>query len=260
MTGKNVKITDLIDFAKKNGLTVKSQDEIASEAIDSITKKYNYGIEQIKLNFDRLLDETEQGGYRIYLEHEKEFGKSVFELFIKKLKDDGELNSLEETGKVLGGYFRLFDKFFLSLAQSRKSRAGKSFENFHNSLFKSLNYPFDYQKIINGKPDFLMPSVKHYRENPIDCIIFTAKRTLRERCRQIVTEGTSGLGFFLATIDDKVSDGQLKEMLDHRIYLVVPQRIKKENYKKSRNVLNFTQFFRDHLDPAMKRWKYNKVI
>ncbi len=254
-----MKIDNLMVFAKDKGLAIKSQDEIANEARDIITKKYKYETEKIKSNFDKLLDETELEGYKIYLKYEEEFGKAVFKAFTEHLKETGELEGLNETGKVLGGYFRILDKFFLSLAQSRKSRAGKSFENFHNSLFKSLNYPFDYQQIINGKPDFLMPSVKHYKENPMDCIIFTAKRTLRERWRQIVTEGTRGLGFFLATIDDNVSDSQLKEMLDHRIYLVVPQRIKKENYKDSRNVLNFSEFFRDHLDPAMKRWKHNKV-
>ena len=130
----------------------------------------------------------------------------------------------------------------------------------HNSLFKILSYPFDEQVVINGKPDFLMPSAEHYRKNPMDCIIFTAKRTLRERWRQIVTEGTRGLGFYLATIDPKVTGSQLKEMLDHRIYIVCPESIREKHYADKVNVLSFSKFFKDHLDPKMESWKRNGII
>lgn len=96
----------------------------------------------------------------------------------------------------------------------------------------------------------------------MDCIIFTAKRTLRERWRQIVTEGTRGLGFYLATIDEKVSKNALDEMKKHRIYLVVPERIKSTNseYNKAENVITFEDFFKYHLDPSVERWKAKKII
>ena len=94
----------------------------------------------------------------------------------------------------------------------------------------------------------------------MDCIVFTAKRTLRERWRQIVTEGTRGLGFFLATIDDGVSQNQLDEMKRNRIYLVCPKHIKDDFYREAINVITFSSFFEDHLDPAMKRWKKSGVI
>lgn len=44
--------------------------------------------------------------------------------------------------------------------------------------------------------------------NAPDATIFTIKGTLRERWRQIVTEGTRGLGFFLATIDEGMKESQ----------------------------------------------------
>lgn len=125
-----------------------------------------------------------------------------------------------------------------------------------------LDYPFDEQVVINGKPDFLLPSEKHYRVHAPDCIIFTAKRTLRERWRQIVTEGIRGLAFYLATIDEKVTENALDEMKANRIYLVVPMQLKKsiEHYSEAPNVLTFETFFKQHLDPAMQRWKENRVI
>lgn len=253
-------IINLKDLADKNGITLKDQKFIAEEASKIITGRFNYNKEQIKLNFDDLPDATHDEIYKIYLKYEQAYGEKVFTLFIKHLVYSKQITSLSQTGKVLGENFKLFDSFFLSLAQSRKARAGKSFEAIHNALFKKLDYPFDEQKIINGKPDFIMPSYLHFRQNPLDCIIFTAKRTLRERWRQIVTEGTRGLGFYLAAIDEKISSNQLSEAHLNRIYIVCPLRIKMKCYADKVNVLSFTQFFKDHLDPAMERWKRNNVI
>lgn len=255
-----MKITDLKSFAKNKGIELMGQKKIAQEASEIVTSRYKYSDEEIKENFDKLLEETESEAYRVYLKYEKEYGEKVFWVFIENLINSGEISNIGQIKDVLPSYFNLFDKFFLSLSQSRRTRAGKSFEDIHNSLFKALNYKFDEQKVINGKPDFLMPSYEHWKVDPIDCIIFTSKRTLRERWRQIVTEGTRGRGFFLATIDKNVTNAQLEEMHKNRIYLVCPVSIKETYYKDRVNVLSFTQFFKDHLDPAMERWKRNNVI
>ncbi len=253
-------ISDLKLFAESNDIKMANQSTIASEAADIITKRYNYSLDAIKINFDKLLYETERETYKVYLKYQKEYGKKVFDKFTAELIKNKELKQLGEVGEVLGNYFEVFDKFFLSLAQSRKARAGKSFEAIHNALFKELSYPFDEQRVINGKPDFIMPSYDHYMNNAPDCIIFTAKRTLRERWRQIVIEGTRGLGFFLATIDENISANQVLEAHNNRIFIVCPEIIKKEKYSNAINVLSFTQFFKDYLDPALARWKRNEIV
>jgi len=124
-------------------------------------------------------------------------------------------------------------------------------------LFKKLQYPFDPQPEIDGNPDFVFPSVSLYKKNAQDAIVFTAKRTLRERGRQIVTEGAKGLGFFLATIDEGVSKAQIGEMKSARIQLVVPSRLKESvrQYSAAANVVTFEDFLEDHLDPKMTKWK-----
>ena len=88
------------------------------------------------------------------------------------------------------------------------------------------------------------------------------KRTLRERWSQIVTEGTRGLGFYLATIDESISARDLGEMIHSRINLVVPTRIKdvRPEYLDAPNVISFENFFRFHVDPAMDRWRAAGVI
>lgn len=253
---------DLKAFATDEGIILRHQDEILEEATRNIAARYSYNTEQIKDNFDALIYETEREAYRIYLIAEKEYGEQVFDAFTRKLIRDGEIRDVNDVGTVLGRYFRSFDRFFLSLKQSRTTRAGKTFEGITKNLFKVLNYPYETQITIDGgnTPDFLMPSAQHYNENAPDCIIFTSKRTLRERWRQIVTEGTRGLGFYLATIDDKISSTQLTEMLRNRIYVVVPQQLKNEKYPATTNVLSFSQFFNDYLDPAVARWRRNGII
>jgi len=137
-----------------------------------------------------------------------------------------------------------------------------AFDGSIRALFKYLGYPFSEQKAINGKPDFVLPSESHFRENPTDCIIFTVKRTLRERWRQIVTEGSRGLLFFLATLDDSQRPSALRQMQDERIYLVVLEGMKESipPYTTALNVISYEDFFEDYLDPAVERWKRSGTL
>lgn len=214
----------------------------------------------IKANFSALIGETESTAHEIFKDHQRKCGTmALLEYFGI---DKGLIPATPNFAEAVQNSFEELNSFFLSLAQSRKARAGKAFEEIIKRLFKALEYPFDEQIVINGKPDFLLPGEAHYRRHAADCIIFTAKRTLRERWRQIVTEGTRGLGFFLATIDEDVTEAQLGEMKANRIYLVVEGRLKSSNekYRRALNVITFENFFRHHLDPAMERWKEAKIV
>ena len=255
-------VFDLKQFANEKGLELPHQSAILEEATENIVSKYSHDKEQIKDNFDSMIFETEKEAYNVYLKHEQQYGERVFNAFFEYLQENKEINAINEAGSVLGSYFYSLDRFFLSLKQSRTVRAGKTFEGITRNLFKILDYPFEEQVTIDGgnTPDFLMPSAEHYEANAPDCIIFTSKRTLRERWRQIVTEGTRGLGFYLATMDEGISKAQLNEMQHNRIFVVVPEQIKTKKYSETVNVLSFTRFFNDYLDPAVERWRRNGVI
>lgn len=88
------------------------------------------------------------------------------------------------------------------------------------------------------------------------------KRTLRERWRQIVTEGSRGLLFFLATLDDSQRPSALRQMQDERIYLVVLEGMKESipPYTTALNVISYEDFFEDYLDPAVERWKRSGTL
>ncbi|HOE68532.1 MAG TPA: type II restriction endonuclease [Candidatus Omnitrophota bacterium] len=173
--------------------TMLSPSGVLDKAIDKTVLPSNE-VPWIKKHFSRIIDRIGKEAYAIFLAEEQKAGKRAMELYFDRLVP--KRSSRKDTIKIVARNFMAFDRFFLSLAQSRKPRAGSAFEGMIGNLFRRLKYPFAEQQVINGKPDFLMPNRKHYDVNPMDCIIFTVKTTLRERWRQIVTEGTRGLGFF----------------------------------------------------------------
>lgn len=234
--------------------------QLASEAYIKCVGENHGNSAWLKNNFSDLVERVQITAYETYLQHEQQAGAGAFrEVFLPMVGQNGTAEDLME---VIANSFHNLDRFFLGLTQSRRPRAGAAFEYVLKTLFDKLEYPFSSQVVINGKPDFLLPSADYYSENAMDCIIFTVKRTLRERWRQIVTEGTRGLGFFLATIDEQIKVNDLDAMKESRIYLVVPKRLKIDIdlYANAINVLSFEDFFQNHLDPAMTRWKRRGVI
>jgi hypothetical protein len=226
---------------------------IVSNATQDMLGEHRGDPEWIKANFSALVEGIQKRAYEIYLVSEHAAGgtalRNVFSRIVDSDNADAVLSALEEN-------FVALDRFFLGLTQGRRPRAGSAFELVIKDLFTELSYPFTARPNIDGRPDFVLPSVDRYRVNPLDCVVFTVKRTLRERWRQIVTEGTRALGFYLATIDEKVSAGDLRDMVRSKIHLVVPKRIKLEVplYSSAGNVIDFETFFEHHLDPAMRRW------
>lgn len=246
----------LVEF-KKN---IPSPTDIARSAIDTGLSGNKGKPDFIKKNFSHLVEQLQVDAYNIYLVAQKKAWKKAIARFCASNLDKNA--KLDEVVAFLQERLKDFDGFFLSVSQSRRSRAGSTFEDIMHELFKRLDYPFDEQQIINGKPDFLMPGRAYYDKNAPECIIFTAKRTLRERWRQIVIEGTKSRGFFLATIDEDVSESGLDQMKNNKIYLVVPSRLKGKipHYTEAPNVISFEDFFEDYLDPAMRRWKKAGII
>lgn len=239
---------------------IPSGGTIASRAVREGLAGHEEDPVWVKKNFSKLVERVQIAAYEAYLEEEQKAGKEALaEAFLPLVKPGAGPTDVVH---LMGDYFFALDRFFLRLTQGRRPRAGAAFELLLRELFVNLKYPFSPQPIINGQPDFVMPSIEHFKKNPPDCIIFTVKRSLRERWRQIVTEGTRGLGFFLATIDEKIAERDLPEMLRSRIHLVVPTRVKdsRPDYKKAPNVITFESFFQFYLDPAMTRWKAHGVL
>jgi hypothetical protein len=219
---------------------------IAQRAMGQVLEKRGAEPASIKSNFSGYVSDAERAAFDIYLQAEKLAWDTV----------------VGDESVVFKGRFEELYAFMLSVTQSRRPRAGKTLEEIIRGLFRRLDYPFDEQRVVNGKPDFILPSEEHYRRDPRDSIIFTVKRTVRERWRQIATEGRHGLGQYLASVDSTISAAELGEMMRNRIYLVVPKDLKEgaKRYAGSTTVISFERFFEDFLDPAVLRWRRDGVI
>ena len=212
----------------------------------------------IKDNFSELVADIQVTAYYSYLAAERDVCGKVLAKMLREQMSQGSGATLEAA--LTERYFTV-DRFFLSLTQSRRTRAGTTFEAVVSTLFRALNYPHTAQPEIAGsRPDYVLPSIKHYHDFATDCLIFTCKRTLRERWRQVVTEGMTGQAFFLATIDQGLSATELQRMKNRNVIVVVPKVLKASTYPSTHNVISFESFFDHHLDPAIVRWKASGAL
>jgi hypothetical protein len=243
---------------------VPSGTEIAKLEIDRALKRYRGDHARLKKSFSRLVEKVQRAAFNSYILHAGKSRKIFLKVFLPLIPANA---SREECLRIVSHYFPALDGMFLSMAQSRKARAGRTFELLLKRLFDELGYAADSQpKLKIGKrtikPDFVMPSRAHFARNKADCIIFTVKRILRERWTQVVQEGSGGGLQFLATIDEDVTANDLDEMNELNVHLVVPQRLKHKisRYRGASNVISYEDFLRFHLDPAVRRWKAHGVL
>lgn len=237
---------------------IPSGVELTQRAILESLGEPPYNVEFIKNNFSSLVSDLQLAAYGHYLQAERAVCCAALAKYVKsQMTEESSENAL---ASIQSSFFVL-DRFYLSLTQSRRQRAGASFEVVVQTLFRALGYPYTPQPELSGsRPDFVLPSVEHYQLLATDCIIFTCKRTLRERWRQVITEGLTGQAFYLATIDEGISGPGLEQMKERNVMVVVPETIKSKFYTSRLNVISFEQFFDHHLDPAVTRWKAMKAI
>lgn len=242
--------------------------ELAQRAQDELRNRYKaknidpFESAYFKTYCDNLFDELLDIEFELYKVEEKKVNQELLWILVKDTLGSRRTATTGQLEQIIKGNFDVLRDFYLSISQSRKTRAGGSVQDHLAYMLSSLGYPFEEQKMINGKPDFILPNAELYKNNPGECVLVTAKRTLRERWRQIIIEGFKSPQYFLITIDEKQSTENLSEMAGHRIYLVVPERIKQSapHYKDSGNVISLKGFFQGYLDPAMTRWRRAGIV
>ena len=147
--------------------------------------------------------------------------------------------------------FGQLDGLFLSAAQTRKSRAGRSFEQHVQRLLIDGHVRHQAQAVFGGRrPDFVLPDVATLnRAQDRDTLILSLKTTLRERWKQLGLERPHA-PVFLATVDDRVSAEAIADMARNGIVLVVPESLKTSKeavYEKQGQVITFRDFFHDQI-------------
>lgn len=253
----NIAIAARIFAETKKG--VPSATEIGKIAISELLGSKDDNAEYIKQNFSRIVTDAQVRAYRIYQDYEAKASAAAMKEVISGFLPEGATS--DDVFEFLGQNFAILDRFFLSLTQSRRPRAGSTFEAIVSTLFDALDYPYTPQPHLGeSRPDYVLPSIEHYGKYAADCVIFTCKRTLRERWRQVVTEGATGQSFFLATIDEALSKPELERMKDRKVVVVVPASLKDEKYPEAVNVISFENFLTHYLDTAMVRWRASGAV
>ena len=169
--------------------------------------------------------------------------------------DDRLLQGLEEEYRLfqmverllcqnqINRVFRSVDEFLetaQSILQRRKARAGRSFENHVAHLLKIEKIPFTEQPVVDGRPDFIIPSMDAYLDisYPADrLIVLATKRTCKDRWRQVTREAKRIKTKHLLTIQKGISSPQLEEMRSSDVCLIVPKKLHRMYPKDKREAL-----------------------
>lgn len=145
---------------------------------------------------------------------------------------------------------------FLEVAKSilnrRKSRAGKSLEHHLAEIFNGNGLCFDPQVATEGnkKPDFIFPSgdAYHNKDFPVEGLISLAsKTTCKDRWRQVLNEADrlKNRPKYLFTLQQGISENQMKEMEAENVVLVVPKEYIRTYPKEAqKSILSLEKFIR----------------
>lgn len=155
----------------------------------------------------------------------------------------------------------------LSNTQSRRSRAGKTFEGIIYFLYEHFNYPYASQASIGKKTfsdlglgkvvDSILPSIDAFNQRRDKTIVGTMKTTLRERWQEVVEEvARSNLpNIHLLTVDESIAASKAEQMAKHNIVLVVRNDVKnRDEMKDRRSIIDFETYFLNELPETLKFW------
>jgi len=201
--------------------------------------------------------------------------REILDVLIEKNIITNNAKELEESirktcGEYAGRVFPYIYRLSLSNTQSRRSRAGATFEYIIYYLYDILGYDYDSQKKVgrklfdqNGlgkKVDSIMPSIDAYAQRRNKTIIGTMKTSLRERWQEVAEEieRTKIPEIHLLTVDEDISLNKAKEMAQHNIIIVTYEWVSNsDKLKGMKNITSFEEYFFEELPVIYKYWSTN---
>lgn len=274
--------TTIKDYRKR---IVKEPKHYAREILEKrgITKS------DLQKDFDSVLMSVREEAWQLYLKDECAFHTEVVshlvrsrdlpkdilkkiverELFNEDYTSFSKEQLTEKVGKIVGEYTgRVMPYIYalsLSTTQSRRSRAGKTFENIMETFMEAFEIPFENQSSIgtnfyrqNGlgkKVDLIVPGGDEYVKNRSKCAIVTMKTTLRERWQEVAEEltRTNVPHIYLLTLDRGITANVINTIKNYNIALVVLST-EKAKFKDFENVQDFSDFFLKEMPHIVSYW------
>ncbi len=251
-------------------MTSRSQIPTSTALVREAAQELNIGsqgTEAIRASFDAQLRALSEKTLAIYEQYEERFySRSIASQVVNSNENQAQVShaaDVSETEGFRAGAFALLESLypdlrraFLSVAQGRMSRGGKSFEDQFALLLEHAGYSFVRQS-QQRRTDFILPGETAFEKNHVVCVVASLKRTLRERWQEVVGELTQlrAPNVYLVTADDKVSPGHVKGICDdNSLHLVVWDDVK-QRYSDHPRVLGFTQFASERLPQLESQWK-----
>ncbi|MGB1218584.1 MAG: type II restriction endonuclease [Flavobacteriales bacterium] len=190
--------------------------------------------------------------------------QNITELKGKELQEE----VIKICGEYAGRVYPYIYKIALSNTNSRRSRAGKTFESIIYKVYECLNYSFDSQGKVGRKTftelglgkkvDSILPSVKAYEKRRNKTIVGTMKTSLRERWQEVAEEieRTKIPEIHLLTVDENISMSKAQEMNNHNIIIVVYDWIaNSDKLKAMKNIISFEEYLFEEIPSILKFWK-----
>lgn len=202
--------------------------------------------------------------------------KEILEVLLNKNITDKKGEELIETvkeicGEYAGRVFPYIYRLSLSNTQSRRSRAGKSFEAIIYKIYENLGYEYDSQSKVGRKTfdslglgkkvDSILPNIKCYAERRNKTIIGTMKTSLRERWQEVAEEieRTKIPEIHLLTADESIPKSKAQEMANHNIIVVTYEWVANSDTLKSmKNIISFEEYLFEEIPNILKFWNENK--
>ncbi len=206
------------------------------------------------------------------LETPKEILEVLLNKNITNKKGDELIETIKEIcGEYAGRVFPYIYRLSLSNTQSRRSRAGKSFEAIIYKIYENLGYEYDSQSKVGRKTfdslglgkkvDSILPNIKCYAERRNKTIIGTMKTSLRERWQEVAEEieRTKIPEIHLLTADESIPKSKAQEMANHNIIVVTYDWVANSTSLKSmKNIISFEEYLFEEIPNILKFWNENK--
>jgi hypothetical protein len=239
MRAKLEKIPEVEEAIK----TIPKPAKILDEAVESLKLKDQDPWEIIN-NFGRYVTELESAAHKIYEQYERRAFEKLAEIWIDS-KRDWILNALKED--QVGGIKRILLDFVVlasdmekKVGNMRKARGGRTFERIIENLLKLAKVRCERPK--KGKKtyeilkniDIVSPDVETALEKPDKAIFISAKRTLRERWKQVPYEQLMGTRLYLVTINGELSEDKAEAIRGAGIIVYVPDDVKETEHLKNK--------------------------
>jgi hypothetical protein len=244
--------------------------------------------EQILSDPDQIIQNLRESAWARYLQDECIFHKEVISHLVisrdlprsilsktieNEVDGDIEADSMLETlapiiGNFTGRVMPYIYEVSLSTTQSRRSRAGNTFEKVIENILSVITCPFDNQSSLGtrfyndnnlGKMvDAIIPGKDHYVRNRTKCMMLTMKTTLRERWQEVVEElqRTNMPHIYLLTVDEGITSNVLGTLSSYNITVVVYDSLYESKFRNSahNNVMGYKKLFNEEINHNLSYW------